>query len=109
MSTKLFLTLVVGLFLLVAATSPPLVRPFFQRTPTPAPTVVMPTFTPTSTSTPTPDPFASVPTVTPHTQGLVIQVQELPAATWGDAPPTFTPTPAGDTPDAPIELPSESE
>ena len=90
MSTKLFLTVVAGLFLLAAVTSPPLVRPFFEHTPTPAPTVVLPTST--STSTPTPDPFASVPTVTPRTQGLVIQVQELPAATLGDAPPTFTPT-----------------
>jgi hypothetical protein len=105
MSTKLFLTVVTGLFLLVTVTSPPLVRPFFQRTPTPAPTVVLPTSTPT----PTPDPFASVPTVTPRTQGIIIQVQELPAATLGDAPPTFTPTPEGSTLEAPIELPLEPE
>lgn len=93
MSTKIFSLAVGFLSLLIIVTSPPLVRPFFQHEPTLTPTTVL--STPTLTPTPTVDPFASVPTVTPQTRGFVA-AQQLPAATLGDAPPTFTPTAEGD-------------
>ncbi len=91
MSTKIFLLAVGFLALFIVVTSPPVVRPFFQYEPTSTPTTVLPS--PTLSPTPTVDPFASVPTATPQAQSFVA-VQQLPAATLGDAPPTFTPPPA---------------
>ncbi|MCP4363053.1 MAG: class F sortase, partial [Chloroflexi bacterium] len=93
MSTKIFLLAVGFLSLLIVVTSPPVVRPFFQHEPTSTPTTVFPS--PSLTPTPTVDPFASVPTATPQSQGFV--AIQLPAATLGDTPPTFTPTPEGVT------------
>jgi hypothetical protein len=89
-SRRIFITLFIGLSILVIITSPPLVRPFLQQEPTPTATPVTPTTTPTATNTP--DPFAGVPTATPRANGVIIEVQSLPSPALGDLPPTFTPT-----------------
>lgn len=92
MSAKVFLIIVITLSILTILTSPPLVRSFLHQEPTPTPTSVIPTETLTPTMTP--DPFAHVPTVTPRTDRIVVEVNALPSPALGDPPPTFTPTPS---------------
>lgn len=96
MSSKAYLVLVFTLSILTILTSPPVVRPFLQQAPTPTVTPVTPTVTPTPTMTP--DPFANVPTATPRTEGIIIEVNALPSPALGDLPPTYTPTPLATSP-----------
>ena len=96
MASKTYLSLIITLSTLAVLTSPPLLRPFLQPPPAPTATPVVPTAT--ATPTLTPDPFAHVPTVTPHTEGLILEVSSLPSSALGELPPTYTPTPTSTAP-----------
>ncbi|MCB0190355.1 MAG: sortase [Anaerolineae bacterium] len=96
MQSKVYLALIITLSSLTILTSPPVMRPLLQQAPTPTPTPVTPTITPTPTMTP--DPFANVPTATPRTDSIIIEVNALPSPALGDLPPTYTPTPLATSP-----------
>jgi sortase A len=91
MHSRAFVFVLAGLAALVVLTSRPVLGQLVKvAQPTPLPT---PTSTPAPpTATPTTDPFGDVPLATPLGGGAMA-VARLPAASLGQLPPTFTPTP----------------
>lgn len=102
MPSKAYLALVITLSSLTIFTSPPVLRPLLQQEPTPTPTPITPTVT--ATPTMTPDPFANIPTATPRTDGIIIEVNALPSPALEELPPTYTPTPPEITSSSPAVL-----
>lgn len=102
MPSKAYLALVITLSSLTILTSPPVLRPLLQQEPTPTSTPA--TLTVTATPTVTPDPFANIPTATPRTDGIIIEVNALPSPALGELPPTYTPIPPATASSSPAIL-----